>query len=196
MKQRPQRMYEMYHVRSIKCLMFLWFLSGMWSHTMTVQDYQDLIDRGWRRWGLCGILLAFWVWDISISVYLVKSVCSFSFSEVGNTSISPKWTRPAVHSTPSGTCSHMIQLTLQRTRITWNTWGWPIILDICITTEIHTHTHVCNNTLMLSSRCHALKFQPSKSHKKVLKKISKFISKGELPKGPAEGERIYFCLSS
>uniref|UniRef100_A0A8C9ZFP7 Arginyl-tRNA--protein transferase 1 n=1 Tax=Sander lucioperca TaxID=283035 RepID=A0A8C9ZFP7_SANLU len=23
----------------------------MWSHTMTVQDYQDLIDRGWRRSG-------------------------------------------------------------------------------------------------------------------------------------------------
>ncbi|XP_023937280.1 arginyl-tRNA--protein transferase 1 [Bicyclus anynana] len=24
---------------------------GMWAHTMTVQDYQDLIDRGWRRSG-------------------------------------------------------------------------------------------------------------------------------------------------
>uniref|UniRef100_A0A8I5KU86 Arginyltransferase 1 n=2 Tax=Simiiformes TaxID=314293 RepID=A0A8I5KU86_HUMAN len=22
---------------------------GMWAHSMTVQDYQDLIDRGWRR---------------------------------------------------------------------------------------------------------------------------------------------------
>ncbi|KAG7230086.1 hypothetical protein INR49_009806 [Caranx melampygus] len=56
----------------------------MWSHTMTVQDYQDLIDRGWRR-------------------------------------------------------------------------------------------------------CHALKFQPSKSHKKILKKMSKFISKGELPTGQDDG---------
>ncbi|KAK7108346.1 arginyl-tRNA--protein transferase 1-like [Littorina saxatilis] len=24
---------------------------GMWAHSMTVQDYQDLIDRGWRRSG-------------------------------------------------------------------------------------------------------------------------------------------------
>lgn len=30
-----------------KAIMF--FSTGMWSHTMTVQDYQDLIDRGWRR---------------------------------------------------------------------------------------------------------------------------------------------------
>uniref|UniRef100_A0A8B9HQT4 Arginyl-tRNA--protein transferase 1 n=1 Tax=Astyanax mexicanus TaxID=7994 RepID=A0A8B9HQT4_ASTMX len=27
------------------------FSHGMWSHAMTVQDYQDLIDRGWRRSG-------------------------------------------------------------------------------------------------------------------------------------------------
>ncbi|KAL5010842.1 hypothetical protein ScPMuIL_013147 [Solemya velum] len=25
---------------------------GMWAHAMTVQDYQDLIDRGWRRSGM------------------------------------------------------------------------------------------------------------------------------------------------
>lgn len=37
-------------------------------------------------------------------------------------------------------------------------------------------------------RCHALKFQPSKSHKKILKKMNKFISQGELPKEPHEGE--------
>ena len=24
---------------------------GMWAHVMTPQDYQDLIDRGWRRSG-------------------------------------------------------------------------------------------------------------------------------------------------
>lgn len=23
--------------------------AGMWAHSLTVQDYQDLIDRGWRR---------------------------------------------------------------------------------------------------------------------------------------------------
>uniref|UniRef100_A0AAQ4RL08 Arginyl-tRNA--protein transferase 1 n=1 Tax=Gasterosteus aculeatus aculeatus TaxID=481459 RepID=A0AAQ4RL08_GASAC len=83
------------------------FSHGMWSHTMTVQDYQDLIDRGWRRSGK----------------YVYK----------------PKMNK---------TCCPQYTI-----------------------------------------RCHALKFQPSKSHKKVLKKISKFISKGELPKGPAEGER-------
>ncbi|CAG9788705.1 unnamed protein product [Diatraea saccharalis] len=27
------------------------FSHGMWAHTMTVKDYQDLIDRGWRRSG-------------------------------------------------------------------------------------------------------------------------------------------------
>ncbi|MGH0121692.1 UNVERIFIED_CONTAM: hypothetical protein FKN15_076288 [Acipenser sinensis] len=27
------------------------FSHGMWSHALTVQDYQDLIDRGWRRSG-------------------------------------------------------------------------------------------------------------------------------------------------
>lgn len=25
--------------------------AGMWAHAMTVGDYQDLIDRGWRRSG-------------------------------------------------------------------------------------------------------------------------------------------------
>uniref|UniRef100_A0A8C2IJY4 Arginyl-tRNA--protein transferase 1 n=1 Tax=Cyprinus carpio TaxID=7962 RepID=A0A8C2IJY4_CYPCA len=54
------------------------FSHGMWSHTMTVQDYQDLIDRGWRR-------------------------------------------------------------------------------------------------------CHALNFHPSKTHKKTLKKVNRFLSKGEMP---------------
>ncbi|XP_069755929.1 arginyl-tRNA--protein transferase 1 isoform X3 [Narcine bancroftii] len=28
------------------------YSNGMWAHTMTVQDYQDLIDRGWRRSGM------------------------------------------------------------------------------------------------------------------------------------------------
>uniref|UniRef100_A0A4W6C6L4 Arginyl-tRNA--protein transferase 1 n=1 Tax=Lates calcarifer TaxID=8187 RepID=A0A4W6C6L4_LATCA len=69
------------------------FSHGMWSHTMTVQDYQDLIDRGWRRSGKYTFLL-----------------------------------------------------------------------------------------------CHALKFQPSKSHKKILKKMSKFISGGELPTEQNDGE--------
>ncbi|XP_031140204.1 arginyl-tRNA--protein transferase 1 isoform X2 [Sander lucioperca] len=82
------------------------FSHGMWSHTMTVQDYQDLIDRGWRRSGK----------------YVYK----------------PKLNK---------TCCPQYTI-----------------------------------------RCHALKFQPSKSHKKVMKKISKFISKGELPKGEGDGE--------
>lgn len=36
------------HNWSVKCVTVL-FISGMWAHSMTVQDYQDLIDRGWRR---------------------------------------------------------------------------------------------------------------------------------------------------
>eukprot|EP00070_Physeter_catodon_P029891 XP_028336785.1 arginyl-tRNA--protein transferase 1 isoform X4 [Physeter catodon] len=59
--------------------------NGMWAHSMTVQDYQDLIDRGWRR-------------------------------------------------------------------------------------------------------CRPLQFQPSKSHKKVLKKMLKFLAKGEISKGNCEDE--------
>ncbi|XP_056903745.1 arginyl-tRNA--protein transferase 1 isoform X4 [Takifugu flavidus] len=82
------------------------FSHGMWSHTMTVQDYQDLIDRGWRRSGK----------------YVYKP-------------------------TMDKTCCPQYAI-----------------------------------------RCHALKFQPSKSHKKILKKMNKFISQGELPKEPHEGE--------
>ncbi|XP_068182766.1 arginyl-tRNA--protein transferase 1 isoform X2 [Antennarius striatus] len=82
------------------------FSHGMWSHTMTVQDYQDLIDRGWRRSGK----------------YVYK----------------------------------------------------PILHKTCCP--------------QYTIRCHALKFQPSKSHKKILKKMNKFISNGELPKKQHEGE--------
>ncbi|XP_069395124.1 arginyl-tRNA--protein transferase 1 isoform X3 [Paralichthys olivaceus] len=77
------------------------FSHGMWSHTMTVQDYQDLIDRGWRRSG------------------------KYVYKPIMNKTCCPQYT----------------------------------------------------------IRCHALKFQPSKSHKKILKKMSKFISNGELPTG-------------
>lgn len=38
-------------------------------------------------------------------------------------------------------------------------------------------------------RCHALNFQPSKTHKKILKKMSKFLSKGEMPTEQGDGER-------
>uniref|UniRef100_A0A8C4ZPL0 Arginyl-tRNA--protein transferase 1 n=1 Tax=Gadus morhua TaxID=8049 RepID=A0A8C4ZPL0_GADMO len=82
------------------------FSHGMWSHTMTVQDYQDLIDRGWRRSGK----------------YVYKP-------------------------TMKKTCCPQYTI-----------------------------------------RCHALNFQPAKSHKKTLKKMSKFLSKGELPAGGPDGE--------
>ncbi|KAM4607903.1 LOW QUALITY PROTEIN: arginyl-tRNA--protein transferase 1 [Polymixia lowei] len=82
------------------------FSHGMWSHTMTVQDYQDLIDRGWRRSGK----------------YVYK----------------------------------------------------PIMKKTCCP--------------QYTIRCHALNFQPSKSHKKILKKMSKFLFKGELPTGQGDGE--------
>uniref|UniRef100_A0AAY5JX97 Arginyl-tRNA--protein transferase 1 n=1 Tax=Esox lucius TaxID=8010 RepID=A0AAY5JX97_ESOLU len=77
------------------------FSHGMWSHAMTVQDYQDLIDRGWRRSG------------------------KYVYKPIMNKTCCPQYT----------------------------------------------------------IRCHALNFQPSKTHKKVLKKMSKFLSKGEMPTG-------------
>ncbi|XP_023564729.1 arginyl-tRNA--protein transferase 1 isoform X5 [Octodon degus] len=71
---------------------------GMWAHSMTVQDYQDLIDRGWRRSG------------------------RYVYKPVMNQTCCPQYT----------------------------------------------------------IRCRPLQFQPSKSHKKVLKKMLKFLAKGEL----------------
>uniref|UniRef100_A0A3P8ZWF9 Arginyl-tRNA--protein transferase 1 n=1 Tax=Esox lucius TaxID=8010 RepID=A0A3P8ZWF9_ESOLU len=82
------------------------FSHGMWSHAMTVQDYQDLIDRGWRRSG------------------------KYVYKPIMNKTCCPQYT----------------------------------------------------------IRCHALNFQPSKTHKKVLKKMSKFLSKGEMPTGLCDGE--------
>ncbi|XP_036402619.1 arginyl-tRNA--protein transferase 1 isoform X2 [Megalops cyprinoides] len=78
----------------------------MWSHTMTVQDYQDLIDRGWRRSG------------------------KYVYKPIMNKTCCPQYT----------------------------------------------------------IRCHALNFQPSKTHKKILKKMGKFLSKGEMPTGQCDGE--------
>ncbi|XP_072533593.1 arginyl-tRNA--protein transferase 1 isoform X3 [Salminus brasiliensis] len=77
---------------------------GMWSHAMTVQDYQDLIDRGWRRSG------------------------KYVYKPVMNKTCCPQYT----------------------------------------------------------IRCHALNFQPSKTHKKILKKVKKFLSKGEMPVGQCD----------
>uniref|UniRef100_A0A2K6GMI3 Arginyl-tRNA--protein transferase 1 n=1 Tax=Propithecus coquereli TaxID=379532 RepID=A0A2K6GMI3_PROCO len=79
---------------------------GMWAHSMTVQDYQDLIDRGWRRSG------------------------KYVYKPVMNRTCCPQYT----------------------------------------------------------IRCRPLHFQPSKSHKKVLKKMLKFLAKGEISKGNCEDE--------
>ncbi|XP_032346631.1 arginyl-tRNA--protein transferase 1 isoform X1 [Camelus ferus] len=80
--------------------------NGMWAHSMTVQDYQDLIDRGWRRSG------------------------KYMYKPVMNQTCCPQYT----------------------------------------------------------IRCQPLQFQPSKSHKKVLKKMLKFLAKGEISKGHCEDE--------
>ncbi|XP_075390942.1 arginyl-tRNA--protein transferase 1 isoform X6 [Tenrec ecaudatus] len=77
---------------------------GMWAHSLTAQDYQDLIDRGWRRSG------------------------KYVYKPVMNQTCCPQYT----------------------------------------------------------IRCHPLQFQPSKSHKKVLKKMLKFLTKGEIAKGNDE----------
>ncbi|XP_053088536.1 arginyl-tRNA--protein transferase 1 isoform X6 [Pangasianodon hypophthalmus] len=37
-------------------------------------------------------------------------------------------------------------------------------------------------------RCHALNFHPSKTHKKILKKMTKFLSKGEVPAGQRDAD--------
>ncbi|KAM6266064.1 arginyl-tRNA--protein transferase 1 isoform 3-T4 [Porphyrio hochstetteri] len=79
---------------------------GMWAHSMTVQDYQDLIDRGWRRSG------------------------KYVYKPIMNQTCCPQYT----------------------------------------------------------IRCQALHFQTSKSHKKVLKKMLKFISKGDVSKVAGEEE--------
>ncbi|KAM6263153.1 arginyl-tRNA--protein transferase 1 isoform 2-T2 [Spheniscus humboldti] len=80
--------------------------AGMWAHSMTVQDYQDLIDRGWRRSG------------------------KYVYKPIMNQTCCPQYT----------------------------------------------------------IRCQALCFQTSKSHKKVLKKMLKFISKGDISKVVSEEE--------
>ncbi|XP_003787152.1 arginyl-tRNA--protein transferase 1 isoform X5 [Otolemur garnettii] len=79
---------------------------GMWAHSLTAQDYQDLIDRGWRRSG------------------------KYVYKPVMNQTCCPQYT----------------------------------------------------------IRCRPLQFQPSKSHKKVLKKMLKFLAKGEISKGNCEDE--------
>ncbi|KAM3835086.1 arginyl-tRNA--protein transferase 1 isoform 2-T2 [Vipera latastei] len=80
------------------------FSHGMWAHSLTVQDYQNLIDRGWRRSG------------------------KYVYKPTMNRTCCPQYT----------------------------------------------------------IRCQALHFQPSKSHKKVLKKMLKFLIKGEHSKADVE----------
>ncbi|XP_054839009.1 arginyl-tRNA--protein transferase 1 isoform X7 [Eublepharis macularius] len=79
---------------------------GMWAHSMTVEDYQDLIDRGWRRSG------------------------KYVYKPVMNRTCCPQYT----------------------------------------------------------IRCRILHFHPSKSHKKVLKKMLRFLTKGETSKINSEVE--------
>ncbi|XP_015280885.1 PREDICTED: arginyl-tRNA--protein transferase 1 isoform X3 [Gekko japonicus] len=79
---------------------------GMWAHSMTAQDYQDLIDRGWRRSG------------------------KYVYKPIMNQTCCPQYT----------------------------------------------------------IRCRVLNFQPSKSHKKVLKKMLRFITQGETSKINSEAE--------
>uniref|UniRef100_A0A8C1KK10 Arginyl-tRNA--protein transferase 1 n=1 Tax=Cyprinus carpio TaxID=7962 RepID=A0A8C1KK10_CYPCA len=94
-------------------------MSCMWSHTMTVQDYQDLIDRGWRRSG------------------------KYVYKPTMNKTCCPQYT----------------------------------------------------------IRCHALNFHPSKTHKKTLKKVNRFLSRGEMPDNAvmlvlSTGDLINSCISS
>ncbi|XP_075072399.1 arginyl-tRNA--protein transferase 1 isoform X3 [Mixophyes fleayi] len=81
---------------------------GMWAHSLTVQDYQDLIDRGWRRSGK----------------YVYK----------------------------------------------------PLMSETCCP--------------QYTIRMVAPNFQPSKSHKKVLKKMQKFLQAGEVPHPKNDGVTV------
>ncbi|XP_053306228.1 arginyl-tRNA--protein transferase 1 isoform X2 [Spea bombifrons] len=78
---------------------------GMWAHSLTVQDYQDLIDRGWRRSGK----------------YVYK----------------------------------------------------PLMCQTCCP--------------QYTIRLAALNFEPSKSHKKVLKKVWKFLETGKVTHSTSDG---------
>ncbi|XP_056617011.1 arginyl-tRNA--protein transferase 1 isoform X2 [Triplophysa dalaica] len=82
------------------------FSHGMWSHSMTVQDYQDLIDRGWRRSG------------------------KYVYKPIMNKTCCPQYT----------------------------------------------------------IRCHASNFHPTKTHKKTLKRMNKFLSNGEMPVEQNDGK--------
>ncbi|MBN3273145.1 ATE1 transferase, partial [Polyodon spathula] len=84
------------------------FSHGMWSHALTVQDYQDLIDRGWRRSG------------------------KYIYKPIMNQTCCPQYT----------------------------------------------------------IRCDSINFQPSKPQKKILKKMGKYLCKGELPKPPSDGNNF------
>lgn len=62
---------------------------------------------------------------------------------------------------------------------------------------IFLNVHNLGNKLLLDllfGRCHALNFHPSKTHKKTLKRVNKFLSKGEMPVERCdeghEGERV------
>ncbi|XP_043111902.1 arginyl-tRNA--protein transferase 1-like isoform X3 [Puntigrus tetrazona] len=100
-------MYSIVEIKGVKCGYRCGYCGtaggkasyGMWSHTMSVQDYQDLIDRGWRRSG------------------------KYVYKPIMNKTCCPQYT----------------------------------------------------------IRCHALNFNPSKTHKKTLKKVNRFLSKGEMP---------------
>ncbi|XP_043911994.1 arginyl-tRNA--protein transferase 1 isoform X5 [Protopterus annectens] len=86
--------------------------NGMWAHVLTVEDYQDLIDRGWRRSGM----------------YVYK---------------------PIMHKT----CCPQYTI-----------------------------------------RCRALNFQPSKSQKKKMKMLTRFLTKGEVSKEPGDDEAMESCF--
>ncbi|XP_053397101.1 arginyl-tRNA--protein transferase 1-like isoform X2 [Mercenaria mercenaria] len=81
---------------------------GMWAHTMTVQDYQDLLNRGWRRSG------------------------KYCYKPTMNVTCCPMYT----------------------------------------------------------IRCEALKFKLRKSHKKVLKKVNKYLIEGIQPSGDIADDDI------
>lgn len=57
----------MVNINAIECFTFFFF-KGMWAHTMNVEDYESLINRGWRRSG--NTILILLIVGIELNVWL------------------------------------------------------------------------------------------------------------------------------
>ncbi|KAM9133296.1 arginyl-tRNA--protein transferase 1 isoform 3-T3 [Pangshura tecta] len=146
---------------------------GMWAHSMTVQDYQDLIDRGWRssqnfHQRITGQRLTL----LTSGRYGKNTPLRILMLQL---SIKGVFLRTVV-----------FQLFFLMTQL-------KKIVDARDPTELgmrglrsgkYIYKPIMNQTCcpQYTIRCRPLHFQLSKSHKKVLKKMLKFLAKGDSSK--------------